>query len=566
MRPVQSSAHHPVQDVDVAVIGCGPVGALTANLLGARGVTTLVVERSVAPHGQPRAFSCDDEALRIYQQAGLLDEIRGETIAPPLVEYVNHAGRVFARMALSETDFGYGHAPLRFFDQPRLEHTLRAGLDRFPHVQLSLGTELVGLQQDQDGVTVLLSEVGTGQRRAVRAKYVLGCDGARSATRAAVRIPLGGASYAEPWLAVSGDVPPDAVRVRDTRFVCDWRRPAFVSPGAAGSYRLEFMLRPGETEAEMRRPDMIAALVSPYVDPDRFDVTRAVVYSFHHLIAQRWREGRVFLLGDAAHQMPPFLGQGLCSGLRDAANLSWKLALVLSGAADAAVLDTYETERRPHTVEMAQTSVRLGRVFLARNRAAAWMRDTVLRAVQAIPRVRRFVERFEFKPVPAYRRGLMAGGRRDGVVGTMFPQPRIVVAGSPDARLLDDALGDGFAVLGPAAAVRPLSPATAGGPLGPGWRGLPVRFVAVHPAGTPVADLPEDGQPDRVDVVDVDGVLGEWLRRHHTDLVVLRPDRFVFALSTVDGIDQGGADLSAALGVPAGRPEQVVRPVPGAAS
>ncbi|MFD2767185.1 bifunctional 3-(3-hydroxy-phenyl)propionate/3-hydroxycinnamic acid hydroxylase [Micromonospora eburnea] len=542
MRPVQPLAHHPVEEVEVAVIGCGPVGALAANLLGARGVTTLVVERGVAPHGQPRAFSCDDEALRIYQQAGLLDEVRGEMIAPPLVEYVNHAGRVFARMALSETDFGYGHAPLRFFDQPRLERTLRAGLDRFAHVQLSLGTELVGLEQDDDGVMVLLSDTVTRQRRAVRARYVLGCDGARSTTRSAVRIGLAGESYAEPWLAISGDVPPDAVRVRDTTFVCDWQRPAFVSPGAVGSYRLEFMLRPGETDAEVQRPENVAALVSPYVDPARFTVTRAVVYTFHHLIAQRWRERRVFLLGDAAHQMPPFLGQGLCSGLRDAANLSWKLALVLSGAADATVLDTYETERRPHTVEMARTSVRLGRVFLARNRYTAWMRDTVLRAVQAIPRVRRFVERFEFKPVPAYRRGLMAGGRRDGAVGTMFPQPRILIPGSPDSCLLDEALGDGFAVLGPA---------TPGSPLGSQWRGLPVRFVAVHPSGTPVPDLPAppgDGQPDRVDVVDVDGVLGGWLRRHQADLVVLRPDRFVFALTAADGIDRVGWDLSAALG------------------
>ncbi|MFX0592244.1 bifunctional 3-(3-hydroxy-phenyl)propionate/3-hydroxycinnamic acid hydroxylase [Melissospora conviva] len=560
MNPVQPSVHHPVQEVEVAVIGCGPVGALTANLLGARGVTTLVVERSVAPHGQPRAFSCDDEALRIYQQAGLLDELRDDMIAPPLVEYVNRAGRVFARMALSETDFGYGHAPLRFFDQPRLERTLRAGLGRFGHVQLSLGTELVGLTQDDDGVTVQLSDVATQRRWTVRARYVLGCDGARSATRSAVRIPLAGASYAEPWLAVSGDVPPDAVRVKDTRFVCDWQRPAFVSPGAADSYRLEFMLRPGETEAEMQQPDIVAALVSPYVDPARFGVTRAVVYSFHHLIAQRWRQGRVLLLGDAAHQMPPFMGQGLCSGLRDAANLSWKLALVLSGAADAAVLETYETERRPHTTEMARTSVRLGHIFLARNRSIAWLRDTVLRALQTIPRVRRFVERFEFKPVPAYRRGLMAGGRRDGVVGTMFPQPRILMPGSTGVRLLDEALGDGFAVLGPAAA---------GSAFGSQWQGLPVRFVAVHPCGTPVADLPvpaRAGRPERFDVVDVDGVLGGWLRRHRADLVVLRPDRFVFALTAAVALEQTGRDLSAALGVSSGGPGRPLPHGPGAAA
>ena len=168
MGSAQPPAHQEVQEVEVAVVGCGPVGALTANLLGARGVSTLVVERSATPHGQPRAFSCDDEALRIYQQAGLLDEVRDETIAPPLVEYVNGAGRVFARMKLSETDFGYGHAPLRFFDQPRLERTLRAGLDRFPHVRLALGTELVGLTQSA-GTDI--DDLSGGQRQ----RLAIGC-------------------------------------------------------------------------------------------------------------------------------------------------------------------------------------------------------------------------------------------------------------------------------------------------------------------------------------------------------------------------------------------------------
>ncbi|MFC7762480.1 FAD-dependent monooxygenase [Catellatospora bangladeshensis] len=323
----------PPADVDVVIIGCGPVGALTANLLGVRGVSTLVVERSALPHGQPRAFSCDDEALRVYQQAGLLGQVGPYMHRPVLANYVNRAGRIFARVRLSEVDFGFGHPPLNFFDQPRLEAALRTGLDRFGHVTLRLGTELVSLAQDAHGVDVTLRDVATGQSRLVRAGYVLGCDGARSTTRAEAGIALSGRSYGEPWLAISGDVPPDAVRVPHTTFVCDWRRPAFVSPGTGGSYRLEFMLRPGETAAEMTRPEVVAELAAPYVDPARFTVTRAVGYTFHDLVAARWREGRVFLLGDAAHQMPPFLGQGLVSGLRDAANLTWKLALVLAGRA-----------------------------------------------------------------------------------------------------------------------------------------------------------------------------------------------------------------------------------------
>ncbi|TCB96858.1 bifunctional 3-(3-hydroxy-phenyl)propionate/3-hydroxycinnamic acid hydroxylase [Micromonospora zingiberis] len=546
MKPAQPAPHPAAAEVDVVVVGCGPVGALTANLLGTRGVSTLVVERSTAPHGQPRAFSCDDEALRIYQQIGLLDRIAGDLHQPTRADYVNAAGQTFATIAFSEVDFGFGHAPLNFFDQPLLEQALRGGLDRFDHVELRLGTELVSLDQDDDRVHLVLRDVATDESYPVRARYVLGCDGARSTTRAAVRIPLAGASYAEPWLAVSGDVASEAIRMAHTTFVCDWRRPAFVSPGSRGSYRAEFMLQPGETEADMTRPERVAALVEPYVDPARFTVTRAVVYTFHHLIAQRWREGRVFLLGDAAHQMPPFLGQGLCSGLRDAANLTWKLALVLSGGAGAALLDTYETERRPHTAAMADTSVRLGRVFLARSRRAAWLRDTALRAAQTVPRVRRFVRRFEFKPLPAYDRGLFAGGRRDGAVGTMFPQPRVAVPGSATPVLLDEVLGAGFAVLG--TAVRAEGPS-----------GLPVRTVVVHPAGTEPATLPPaEPDGDRVHVVDVDGLITAWLYRNRCEAVVLRPDRFVFALGGA-GDPAAVGRLAAALGAPesTGQPSPV---------
>ncbi|MFD0598374.1 bifunctional 3-(3-hydroxy-phenyl)propionate/3-hydroxycinnamic acid hydroxylase [Catellatospora coxensis] len=372
-------------DVDVLIVGCGPVGALTANLLGRRGVSTLVVERSREPHGQPRAFSCDDEALRIYQQAGLLAEVQDGMRTAPLVDYTDGAGRPFAEIALSEVDFGLGHPPLQFFDQPRLEHALRAGLDRFPHVALRLGVALEALHADDGGVTARLRDLGTGLPQEVRARYVLGCDGARSTTRALAGVELRGSTYAEPWLAVSGDLPPEAVRLDRTRFVCDWRRPAFVSPAADGGYRLEFMLRPGETAERLEHPAAVAELVAPYVDPERFQVRRAAVYTFNHLVADRWRAGRVFLLGDAAHQMPPFMGQGLCSGLRDAANLVWKLDLVLSGLAGPALLDTYEQERRAHTEEMAAITVRVGRVFLARSRTGAKLRDTLLRGIQLVP-------------------------------------------------------------------------------------------------------------------------------------------------------------------------------------
>jgi 3-(3-hydroxy-phenyl)propionate hydroxylase len=432
---------------------------------------------------------------------------------PSVADYVNAGGRAFARIALDEIDFGLGSRPLYFFDQPRLEATLRAGLDRFDHVTLRTGVAVVALSQGTANVTAVLRDPATGEESRVRARYVLGCDGARSATRHAVGIPLSGSSYAEQWLAVSGTVAPDAVRVANTRFVCDWRRPAFVSPGAHGTYRLEFMLRDGEQPESMD----LAALVAPYVDPAGFTITRAAGYTFHQLVAARWRSGRVFLLGDAAHQMPPFLGQGLCSGLRDAANLTWKLALVLAGDAEDGLLDTYETERRPHTEEMAATSVRMGHVFLVRNRFAAAARDAVLTAIQTVPRVRRFISHFEFKPLPAHREGLMAGGRRAGVIGTMFPQPRI------GDRLLDDLLGPDFAVLGPAVDRRTADT----------WQGPRARFFRVAPTATGGEHV--DEQVDEL----ADASLAAWFDRHDVGVVVLRPDRFVYATATSEAARHG---------------------------
>ncbi|MFI1196414.1 bifunctional 3-(3-hydroxy-phenyl)propionate/3-hydroxycinnamic acid hydroxylase [Micromonospora sp. NPDC020750] len=543
MPPVEEK----VYDVDVAVIGCGPVGALTANLLGARGVRTLVVERNPSPRGRPRALPCDDEALRSYQQAGLIEQVSRDMHAVPVVEYVNRGGRALATVALAEVDFGLGHPPLSFVDQRPLEQTLRAGLGRFDQVALSLGVELVALRQDAEGVTLVLRDMITLESRTVRARYVLGCDGARSTTRAATGVALAGSSYAEPWLEISGDVAPDAIRVERTTFVCDWRRPAFASPGAKGSYRMEFMLRPGETADEMRRPETIGTLVEPYVDPSRFAVTGAAVNTYHHFVARQWRVGRVFLLGDAAHQIPPFMGQGLCSGLRDAANLSWKLALVLAGDADPTLLETYEIERRPHTAAMARTSARLGRLFQVRSRSAAWLRDNALGVLQTVPRIRRFVRHFEFKPLPAYPTGLMAGGRRDGGVGTMFPQPRVATVAMPAPHLLDEALGAGFAVLGLGGAAEPSR-----GEWGE-WRELAVRFAVVHQAGTAPEGLPPAcgyGGVERVDLVDVDGTISAWLRRYRVEAVVLRPDRFVYGVVAADETGRVGHALAAALGTP----------------
>lgn len=497
-------------DVDVAIVGCGPVGAAAANFLGMYGLRCAVLERERGAHGQPRAFSCDDEALRIYQQIGLVDRLVADMIAAERVDYVGVDGRPFADIELGGVDFGSGYSPLHFFHQPTLEAALREGLGRFPGVSLHLGCELTGLRVRDEGALLEVSQ--GGEQSTIAARFVLGCDGARSAVRRLVGVAMQGARYEEPWLAVAGRAPAAALRVPNTRFVCDPRRPGFVGLGPGDELRIELMVLPGEEPAELEAPARLRELIAPFVDPDRYAIERAAVYRFGKHVAERWQVGPVLLLGDAAHQMPPFMGQGLVSGLRDVVNVAWKLALVLRGAADPAILASFEQERRQHTQAMIDVSVRMGYVFLSRRRWSATLRDGLLRGLQRIGRVRRFIRDLEFKPPPVHARGLyLGGGRRGGAAqGTYFPQAEVLVGGT--TRRSDELLGPGFAVV-----AREVDPGAA---LPDGLQDrLGARLVRLRAAGA----------AGPADLVDPSGRLTRWFERHGVDVAIVRPDRFVFA-------------------------------------
>ncbi|HYR06682.1 MAG TPA: bifunctional 3-(3-hydroxy-phenyl)propionate/3-hydroxycinnamic acid hydroxylase [Longimicrobium sp.] len=501
-------------DTDVAIVGCGPVGAVAANLLGLQGVRVIVLERETIPHAQPRAFSCDDEALRVYQAAGLVDQVRAHMARASIVHYTGVDGRKFAEIDIAGLDFGNGFPPLNFFYQPTLEAELRRGLQRFPHVELHTGREVAAIAQDAAGVTLDVRQVGTDERWTVRAKFLLGCDGARSSVRRLAGIGLTGDSYPDRWLAVSGQpMEESAMRIRDATFVCDPDRPTFVAEGAENDFRVEMMVNPGETDAQLEDPATVARLISRYVDPARFRITRSVVYAFHNMVAERWRDGRIFLLGDAAHQMPPMMGQGLVSGLRDAANLTWKLVMVLRGAADDALLDSYETERRPHVKAMANASVGMSKVFLARKRWTAALRDRFFMAIQTVPRIRRAIRNMEFKPAAVYPAGAFLHGGRKGkkdAQGTLFPQYPVA---TPAGTVLSDAvLGDGFALV--------VSGADAGSANSEAWDRLGARVVTLLPAGS----APREGA-----MVDETGKIGAWFAARGVQCALVRPDRFVFA-------------------------------------
>lgn len=516
---------HSDMQVDVIISGCGPVGALTGNLLGQMGVKTLLLERDVAPHGEPRAFSCDDEGLRIYQATGLLDQLMKDMRETRFAEYVGGSGKRFAEVHTGDTDFGFGHTPLWFFHQPLLEGALRDGFRRFPHVELRQGVAFESVEQRDGGVTVHYRDVASGELHTVRARYLLACDGARSSVRKALGIPMSGKAYGEPWLAVSGTIEGEAPDI--CRFVCDPKRPAFVATGAVNQLRWEFMMLPGETREELEKPETIGKLIAPYIDPKRVRIERAQVYTFHCLSAARWREGNVFLLGDAAHTMPPFMGQGLVSGMRDAANIAWKLKRVIHGQAPEALLDTYEQERRSHVAGVQKLCVNVGRLFLARNPMVATARDVLMRTIQKIPSVRDFIQGFKFKQPPIHEQGFYLGGK-----GEYFIQPRVKLE-SGDEVLLDDALGHDFTVMCRWDA--------------PEEQLVRARELADSLGGRLVTFRPEKEAPKSAaeSLVDFTGKLTEWFSRQAADVVVLRPDRFVFGAVKAERLPE----LREALGV-----------------
>jgi 3-(3-hydroxy-phenyl)propionate hydroxylase len=330
---------------DIAIVGMGPTGATLANLCGQAGLRTVVYERDPAPYSQPRACHLDAEIARVFQQLGFEQELHDLITVSAGMEYVDADGTTVFTFEGFEREPLLGWHEDYVFVQPQIEAMLRRGLDRFPHVMVHLGVPAPPLDS-------LLAE----------ASSVVACDGATSPIREALGIRMLDLQYHEPWLVVDAtlhdtSVPPLPAIIQQ---VCDPERLATFVPSHAEYRRWEFLLHGDE------HPDPWALLAAWGVTPSNAELVRAARYRFHALVAERWRggpEGRVFLAGDAAHMMPPFMGQGMCSGIRDAVNLAWKLREVWDTGRGDALLDSYESERRPHAVAVAELSIEAGRTL-----------------------------------------------------------------------------------------------------------------------------------------------------------------------------------------------------------
>lgn len=483
------------RSVDVAIVGCGPVGALLANLLGLCGVAVCAFDREAAVYTLPRAIHFDDEVMRILQTAGLAGVIEPKLHVSPGMKFVDCEGRLLLDWSRPQVTGPQGWLPSYRFHQPELEQALRTGLARFPHIMLRSGCKVLSIEEGPEAVTLRLQSADGGPPDTLQARYVVGCDGARSLVRRAMHVELDDFGFNERWLVV------DAILLRPRPDLgdhsiqyCNPHRPATYVRGTGHRRRWELTVLPGEEEAALTRPERLRELLAPWVCGDDITIERAVVYTFRAALAPEWQRGRLMIAGDAAHLTPPFLGQGMCAGMRDASNLAWKLAAVLQGRATEGLLHSYGSERTPHVREYIDLAIRLGGLINAKAMEAAVPRS-VLDGGEP-------VRMTSIKP----RLGVGLAQQTSGAPNTLSPQPTL-----SDGRLLDDHVGYNWALLLQTGA-EPLL-----GPHARAWIEANQARIIADPAVSP------------------------WLTTLGAAAAVIRPDRYVLGTATT------ATDLAALL-------------------
>jgi 3-(3-hydroxy-phenyl)propionate hydroxylase len=510
-------------ECDVIVAGLGPVGAAVAALLSQKGHSVIALDREMQLYPLPRAVGFDGDIMRIFQRMGLADEVGKHIRFSPYYDFVSADGKLLLSYDRSNGGHPSGWLQNVTFYQPAIEQALRAEILSSGRGDIFLGYTFESLAQDEDGVSVTFR---TGENTLkLRGRYMIGCDGARSEVRAALGIGLEDLDFNEPWLVVDF-LSDDLAGLPDRNIqVCDPKRPATYMQMGPGRYRWEFMIHPGEDRVAVRQESFIRQLLSERGLTRSDPIERSAVYQFHGLIAETWRKGRVLLAGDAAHQMPPFAGQGFCSGLRDAFNLAWKLDLVLSGQSSEELLDSYEAERKPQVAFMIETAIRLGRIVCttdpdkARERDAAMLAQREAGAAAPPPLM-----------YPPLAEGLFFKGNPGA--GELFPQP-CRDQGEGVARF--DDLVQGRAAL-----------------------------VARH--SSLAADLTAEddiwvSSLDRPELAPFRDQIAVWLQERSADAVLIRPDFYVFGTGKPDALITGYRDAVTAGSTLAGHrsaPRQAV--------
>ncbi len=521
---------------DVAIAGYGPAGATLAGLLGRRGLSVGVFDKAVQIHAQPRAVGFDHDAMRLFQRIGIAADLAPHVEHFRDSQYLGAAGQVIQNVRRMPPPHPYTWAPNYTCDQPGVEAVLRSAVQRMGNVHVATGCELVDARDEGECVAFELRDAA-GRLHSHTADYLVGCDGASSTVRRLMGVELESLDYDEPWIVV--DLKVDAAvlaRLPATNVqYCEPARPCtyIVCPG--NHRRWEFMLLDGEPRDGALTPERLWALLARWLAPHEASIWRAASYRFHALIAHDWRRGRLLLAGDSAHQTPPFLGQGMCQGLRDAGNLAWKLDLVIRGRAGQGLLDSYTQERRPHVAATTRMAKQLGLMLSERDPARAAARDERMLAGaggKAPTLIRQDL-------IPGLGAGLL--DLHSAMAGQPFPQPLVRWAAG-EAALLDDVLGPCLHLVvngrGDTQALRLQAQA----------RAIPLLAVVDKDARAGQATAPDEGQ-----LLEGEGLVQRWFAAAGACGALVRPDHYVYG--TFNTAEEAAALMDAAgLGLRAEEP------------
>jgi 3-(3-hydroxy-phenyl)propionate hydroxylase len=427
----------------VVIVGAGPTGLTAATLLGQYGVECLVLERRESIYPRPRAVALDDEVHRILARLGLGAEFAAISWLCHGLRLVDRDMRVHAEFRRDAAHGRHGYPQASLFDQPELEAILRANLTHNPAATIREGAEVTAFTQEAGGVRVGFTDVN-GRQDSVRAEYVLGCDGANSRTRASIGATMRDLKFAQRWLVVDVATGADLGQWEGVHQVCDPVRAATYMRIGKTRYRWEFRLAPGETADDYREMSRLHPLIAPWtkdIPAGELEIVRVAEYTFRAQVADRWRERGVFLLGDAAHLTPPFIGQGMGAGLRDGMNLSWKLAGVLTGNLPERVLDTYEAERKPHSTAMIRRAKLIGTAMTAGGELGNLLRRVLAPRLHLVPALRRQI--LDSETPALHRSDLVARPRlRRTLAGRLCPNAVL-----DSSRRFDEVAGGRFAVI-----------------------------------------------------------------------------------------------------------------------
>jgi 2-polyprenyl-6-methoxyphenol hydroxylase-like FAD-dependent oxidoreductase len=511
---------------DVVIVGYGPTGMLAAILLGRAGHRVAVIERYGTLYNLPRVGIVHDDVLRMFQEIGCIEQVWPATHFLPIYELAKH-GEVLLSSDVSPMAI-HGWPEYTSIYQPAFETELDRIAKLQPSVGIFQGETVTGLTQNSDGVAATVASQD-GKTRRIEGRYLIGADGGNSFVRGAQGIAYDDLGFDQNWLVIDAKEKRGRPGLPAMRQFCEPEQPGVTLRMGPQHRRWSFMIFPGESADDAVKPESVwRRLDRPEgATPDEFELIRVASYKFQSLYAREWRQGRVFLAGDAAHQMPPFLAQGLCSGFRDAHNLSWKLDLVLKGSTPPDFLDTYMMERGPSARDTIIESMRVGQHVNERDPEKVKQRDAQLRALQAEQERSRGKKQLIAFRVPGVASGFVARGGSPAA-GDAFPQAR--VQGEREG-LFDDVAGRGFLILARGADPTPtLSP-----PDFAFWRSLGGKILRIEDAhkDAPVGALK-----------DIGGHYGKVMDEYGCDVIVKRPDYTIFgACRTIGDLPALLADL-----------------------